>query len=257
MTTIRLFAIPYRALTAIALAFAFVAPAAAQNASTRLYGHLPYAEADPAMLVEAPAGFAVGQSCEVQPALVPDLIRLIAAVHDAHLGSELRGVSCFRSIAHQQRVFCEARRAGKPCVDPAARAESVAPPGHSEHATGYAIDFGERPERGCADVEPCIANTPLGHWLILHAPDYGFELSFPAANTQGVTWEPWHWRWVGTSNSESGAPAARALFADARRQFPASPRIPTIVVRVITQPPLPEATVSELASTPAPIPPSP
>lgn len=242
-----------RLVATILLVVAIIGPALAQDAANdvpgRLYGHLPYAEADPATLVEAPPGFAVGQPCQVQPALIPDLTRLIAAVHDAHLGGELRGISCYRSIAHQQRVFCEARRPGEPCVDPAARAESVAPPGHSEHATGYAIDFGERPEGACADVEPCIADTPLGHWLILNAPDYGFELSFPSSNSQGVTWEPWHWRWVGTSNSEPGALAARALFADARRQFPANPRIPTIVVRVIAQPPLPVA-VEDFATQP-------
>jgi len=230
------------------------APATAQDAPAldgRLYGHLPYAEADPATLVEAPEGFAVGQPCELQAAMVPDLTRLIAAMHDAHLGGELRGVSCYRSIAHQQRVFCEARRPGKPCVDPARRAESVAPPGHSEHGTGYAIDFGVRPEGDCPDVDPCIASSAAGQWLLMNAPDYGFELSFPRANSQGVTWEPWHWRWVGTSNSEPGALAARALFADARAQFPANPRIPTIVVRVLAQPPLPNAEDDATTTIPA------
>jgi D-alanyl-D-alanine carboxypeptidase len=136
-------------------------------------------------------------------------------------------------------VFCEQRKANKPCVDPAARAESVAPPGHSEHGTGYAIDFGTRPQGHCADVENCFADTPAGKWLILNAPDYGFELSFPNDNAQGVTWEPWHWRWVGTSNSEPGALTARALFEQARTDYPANPRIPTIIVRVLSQPPLP------------------
>ena len=249
---IRLFAISCRLLAAIMLVVT-IAPAIAQTAAApaqttpdgRLYGHFPYAEADPATLVDAPPGFAVGQECRVQPAMIPDLTRLIAAAHDAHLGAELRGVSCFRSIAHQQRVFCEKHGRKGECVDPAVRAESVAPPGHSEHGTGYAIDFGERPEGHCPDVDPCIASSPIGQWLLLNAPDYGFELSFPQANSQGVTWEPWHWRWVGTSNSEPGALAARALFADARGQFPANPRIPTIVVRVVAQPPVPAETVSE------------
>lgn len=209
----------------------------------RLYGHLPYGEAIAASLTEAPAGFAVGQKCEVKLALVPDLSRMIAAIKAAHLGAELRGVSCFRSLAHQERVFCEARRADHHCVDPVNRARSVAPPGHSEHATGYAIDFGVRPEGDCADVEPCFAATAIGRWLILNAPDYGFELSFPKDNRQGVTWEPWHWRWVGTSNAEPGALAARKTFARARTQFPASPRVATIVIRVIAQPPLPDSAV--------------
>ena len=246
-------------LAALALMMSALSPAFAQDVASpdaRLYGHLPYSETDPATLVEAPKGFAVGQPCQVQAAVIPDLTRLIAAVHDAHLGGELRGVSCFRSIAHQQRVFCEARARGKPCVDPAARAESVAPPGHSEHGTGYAIDFGVRPEGSCPDVDPCIATSAVGRWLLAHAPDYGFELSFPQSNSQGVTWEPWHWRWVGSDNSEPGALAARTLFAYARQQFPASPRIPTFVVHVLAQPPVPADAVSELAAAPALHPPS-
>jgi D-alanyl-D-alanine carboxypeptidase len=256
---IRPFAILCRLLAAIALLLTTV-PAFAQTLAEpaqttpdgRLYGHIPYTEADPTTLVDAPAGFAVGQECKVQPAMIPDLTRLIAAAHDAHLGAELRGISCFRSIAHQERVFCEKHGRNGSCVDPAARAESVAPPGHSEHGTGYAIDFGTRPQGHCADVENCFADTAVGRWLLLNAPDYGFELSFPAANVQGVTWEPWHWRWVGTSNSEPGALAARALFAEARQRFPANPRIPTIVVRVIAQPPLPTAGM-EGDETPLPL----
>ena len=41
-----------------------------------------------------------------------------------------------------------------------------------------------------------------------------------------MKWEPWHWRWVGTSASEPGAARARFLFARARRDFPADPAIP-------------------------------
>src|SRR3546814_5268503 len=52
------------------------------------------------------------------------------------------------------------------------------------------------------DVEYCFDRTPLGQWLLEHATDYGFELSFPWKNIQGVTWEPWHWRWVGRRSAE-------------------------------------------------------
>ena len=244
----RLIAILFRLFAAITLVSIAVTPAVAQiddaaDATTpdgRLYGHIPYQEADPATLVDAPRGFALGHECRLQAVVIPDLTRLIGAAHAAHLGADLRGISCFRSIAYQQRVFCDAHGRRGACVDPEARAISSAPPGHSEHATGYALDFGARPDGGCADVDPCFANTPAGRWLIFNAPDYGFELSFPKDNAQGVTWEPWHWRWVGTSNSEPGALiAARALFDRARTDFPADPRIPTIIVRVIAQPPLP------------------
>ena len=82
-----------------------------------------------------------------------------------------------------------------------------------------------RPAPNCSDVNPCIAAQPAGRWLIAHAREYGFELSFPGANTQSVSWEPWHWRWVGTSITTPGAIAARAIFSPARATYPARPGI--------------------------------
>jgi D-alanyl-D-alanine carboxypeptidase len=240
VTTTRLPAMLLRLAAATLLASLLIAPAGA-----RLYGHIPYGEVAPATLVAAPPGVAVGQPCRLQPAVIGDLTQMIAAARAALPGSELRGISCYRTLMHQDRVFCEAGRAGSPCVDPASRAESVAPPGYSEHGTGYAIDFTARPESGCPDLDACFAATAIGRWLIANAPHYGFELSFPQGNAQGVTWEPWHWRWVGTSAAEPGARTARAVFARARSQFPAKPRVPAVVVRVTAQPPVPVTGANE------------
>jgi D-alanyl-D-alanine carboxypeptidase len=207
-------------------ASAHVGPAIAALApgtDGRTLGHLPYGDVSMADLVVAPAGFSVGATCRINRAVAPDLDRLLtAAADEPGVSRSLRGISCHRSIAHQTAVFChEGRRTA--CVNAVDRARSVAPPGYSEHATGYAIDFGIRPTRACPDVSYCFASTPAGQWLLAHAPDYGFELSFPAGNQQGVTWEPWHWRWVGTGPDVPGAAAARSLFARARSQYPARP----------------------------------
>ena len=196
------------------------------GADGRVLGHIPYREAPYSELVSAPAGFALGQPCYVQRDVAPDLTRMLAAAAAAPgVGTRLRGVSCYRTIEHQRAVFCSQIGPHKRCRDAAERARTVGPPGHSEHATGYAIDFGLRPSGGCGDVSPCLARTPAGQWLIAHAPEYGFELSFPAGNAQGVTWEPWHWRWVGASIATPGATRARLLFARARREFPAAPQV--------------------------------
>ncbi|WP_170151077.1 M15 family metallopeptidase [Hephaestia caeni] len=229
----------HSALAALTLVAA--APASAgQAADARLYGHLPYPDADPAMLVAAPEGFDLRQPCLLRREVIPDLTALIAAAHAAGVAGTVQGVSCYRSAAHQRAVFCATDPDGNArCTEPAKRAMSVAPPGHSEHSTGYAIDFGTRPSPGCDDVEYCFDRTPLGQWLLKHATEYGFELSFPWRNPQGVTWEPWHWRWVGRSATEPGARAARLLFATARADFPAKPRLPNLVVRVVSQPPVP------------------
>jgi len=192
----------------------------------RVLGHIPYPEVPASDLVTAPRGFAIGLPCQVQRDVLPDLTRLLAAAAAAPgVGPRLRAVSCFRSIAHQRSVFCSQIGPHRKCRDAAERARSVGPPGHSEHATGYAIDFGIRPEAGCGDVNPCMAMTPTGQWLLAHAREFGFELSFPAGNAQGVTWEPWHWRWVGTAVTAPGAVKARLAFTRARTNFPASPGI--------------------------------
>ncbi|GAA0312995.1 hypothetical protein GCM10009087_23960 [Sphingomonas oligophenolica] len=192
----------------------------------RLFGHLPYVEALPDEVVVVAPGFGIGVPCRMQRDAAADLVRLLDGAKGVPgVAGRLKGVSCYRTVAHQLAVFCHPGRRGIACRDAVLRAHSVGPPGFSEHATGYALDFGIRPTGACRDVDPCIADTPAGKWLLDHAPEYGFELSFPEGNAQGVTWEPWHWRWVGTSIDEPGAARARLVFARARSQFPASPMI--------------------------------
>jgi D-alanyl-D-alanine carboxypeptidase len=173
----------------------------------RLFNHLPYGEADPAALLPVPSL----PGCTMAREVVFDLERLLIAARAD--GVDLGAASCFRSVAYQRRVFCAG--AGNCDAVAAQRARFVAPPGYSEHATGYAIDFVQR-GGDCRAVEQCFFLTPGGQWLMKRGPEFGFELSFPAGNKQGVGWEPWHWRWT-------GAPAARARFALAQARFPALP----------------------------------
>ncbi|RDE06099.1 M15 family metallopeptidase [Sphingomonas aracearum] len=195
----------------------FVAP----GGDGRLLGHLPYAEAPSWQLVAIP-GFGYSKECRVHRDMAPDLLRLLEAANQVpEVKGRLFGISCHRSVAYQSQVFC---RGVDACHDAAARARSSGPPGFSEHATGYALDFAVA-DRGCAVLSPCLANTPAGRWLIANGPRFGFEMSFPHDNAQGVTWEPWHWRWVGYAITEPGAAAARVTFVRARRQFPGEPRV--------------------------------
>jgi len=191
----------------------------------RLLGHLHYYEEDPKDLVPAPQGFAQGQPCRIHRAVWADLEALLTGAKASGI-SGISGISCYRSIAHQSAVFCSQIGPRKASRTAAERSISVAPPAYSEHATGYAIDFAVPRVPHCRELTGCIAQTPGGQWLLAHAPSYGFELSFPDGNTQGVTYEPWHWRWVGRSAIAPGAVDARALFAQARAQFPANPWVP-------------------------------
>ncbi len=230
-----LLAVTLAAVPAAAQAEVCEAAQASMSSADRVYGHLSYGDAAPGDLVSAPPGFALNQ-CLVRRDMIPDLQRLIdAAKADPAVMGRLRGLSCHRSIIRQAEVFCRERPAG----GAATRSISVAPPGHSEHSTGYAIDFAVRPSPNCPDAEACMAATSAARWLVANAPRYGFELSFPGGNKQHVKWEPWHWRWVGATAMMPGAAKARFTFAKARRDFAAMPAvIDSYVVTDVPNPPV-------------------
>ncbi len=175
----------------------------------RLFGHYPYAEASSASLSAPPAGLGGGNCQFVHRDALPDLQAMIKAAKAD--GVTLTGLSCFRSVSYQRGVFCNsAKLAAQGGI--AGRAKSSAPPGYSEHATGYTIDFGDQSAPG-ANLEARFANTKAGKWLAANARSYSFEMSFPAGSKQGVTYEPWHFRWIGNG-------AATSTFATARASFP-------------------------------------
>ncbi|MEH3101233.1 M15 family metallopeptidase [Sphingomonas adhaesiva] len=206
-------------------------------ADGRVLGHLPYGDVAPGELVPVPAPWNAGGACLVRRDMLPDLLRLLtAAAGDPAVGGRILTLSCHRSLGYQQSVFC---REANSAVDD--RAQSVAPPGHSEHATGFALDFAFRPRvNDCPDAEACVAATPAFRWLAANATRFGFEMSFPAGNRQRVKWEPWHWRWVGASGDAPGAGRARAVFARARAAFPANPAVApdALVIRDVAPPPV-------------------
>lgn len=118
---------------------------------------------------------------------LPSLISLCETANDE--GIQLVVISAFRDIEFQTELYQDAQR--RHGIDGAS--EWVAPPGHSEHHTGFAFDFADfnHPE---FDDESGFETTPAGQWLIENAPNFGFTLSFPLNNSQGVGYEPWHWK---------------------------------------------------------------
>ena len=113
-------------------------------------------------------------------------------------GITLVPLSGFRTLSEQEYLFFEIKAKRKQGASK--RAEVSAPPGYSEHHTGYAIDIGDA-NVPATNLSPNFDQTPAYRWLKKNAPKYSFELSFPKDNLQGISYEPWHWRYVGDTHS--------------------------------------------------------
>lgn len=69
-------------------------------------------------------------------------------------------------------------------------------PWHSEHNLGLAVDFNY--------VNREFENTAAFQWLQENAQDYGFILRYAEEkeNITKVSYEPWHWRYVGEEHAK-------------------------------------------------------
>ncbi|MEN9221920.1 MAG: D-alanyl-D-alanine carboxypeptidase family protein [Thermostichus sp. BF3_bins_97] len=165
-----------------------------QNGRVSLLGHFAFSEAPLESLQVV--GTYHGREIRLRQEAAESYRRMAEAAQAA--GIRLVPISGFRSIADQEYLFFQLAQAR--ALRPEERAAVSAPPGYSEHHTGYAIDIGDAgfPQ---FDTQEGFESTPAFRWLESNAARFGFELSFPRGNPQGVSYEPWHWRFVGDRNS--------------------------------------------------------
>ena len=162
------------------------------------FNHFPYGEAYDGDIVSI--GKFTRESYEREEFLHYEAADAFRAMKTAAAADAIRiqAVSGFRTIARQSDLF-EAQVAKLGSEKAAAKLS--APPGHSEHHTGYAVDIGDvtLPE---TDITYDFERTPAYSWLKANAIHFGFEESFPKGNSQGVSFEPWHWRYIGSDNAQ-------------------------------------------------------
>ena len=156
----------------------------------RLLGHFPYPEARPDTLITLAPGHALHRDAAeaftaMQRAAAADGVNLVV-------------LSAFRPIALQKQLFFDVKaERNQSSLD---RAHVSAPPGFSEHSTGYAVDLGDAGTPS-ANLSRAFDATPAYRWLSTHAARFHFHLSFPKGNRQGVSYEPWHWRYEGSTEA--------------------------------------------------------
>lgn len=156
----------------------------------RLLGHFPYRERSAEELLEVAPGLRLQR----------DAAQALLAMQDAARadGVNLELLSAYRSVALQKQLFFDVKaQRNQSALE---RARVSAPPGYSEHSTGYAVDLGDAgvPQ---AHLSEGFDQTEAFAWLSRHAARFHFTLSFPRGNAQGVNYEPWHWRFEGTADA--------------------------------------------------------
>jgi zinc D-Ala-D-Ala carboxypeptidase len=102
-------------------------------------------------------------------------------------GIMLEAISGYRGHAYQFGIFKRKLARGQ-AVEEILQVNAA--PGYSEHHSGRAIDIGTP---GTAPAEEIFETTAAFTWLMEHAKDFGFRLSYPRNNAHGIVYEPWHW----------------------------------------------------------------
>ena len=149
-------------------------------------GHLPYDEASQDELVF------VEPHIWVHKDMFKSLLRMRKDAEKD--GIYLVFLSGFRSIKLQEEIFYSLKSLRN--QNAAERARVSAPPGYSEHSTGFAIDIGDANFRN-TDFEVEFEDTNAFNWLKKNAAKYHFKLSFNK-NNKNIDYEPWHWRYEGS-----------------------------------------------------------
>jgi len=127
----------------------------------------------------------VGRMQMLTPATESSWSAMQVAAHED--GCELLMVSGFRSIEYQAGLIRKKIASGQLIAD--ILQVNVAP-GFSQHHTGKAIDIATP---GFKPLLEEFEQSPAFEWLQQNAANFGFSLSYPRGNPEGVSYEPWHW----------------------------------------------------------------
>lgn len=106
--------------------------------------------------------------------------------------SDLYIACAYRSYATQEGLYQDELNS-----DPEAGVNLVAPPGYSDHQTGYVFDvdhYNATEKNGIA-----FDGTGNDEWFLNNCANYGFIVRYPEdkVDITGYYYEPWHYRYVG------------------------------------------------------------
>lgn len=150
----------------------------------------------------------VNESYQLDARIVEDMKEMLAAAKAD--GYTLQICSAYRSTERSRVLYSNQinkfKAAGYSDEDAAVEAAKwVAPPGTSEHNTGLSADIvsGDYFTK-YAELEHDFEKFDEFKWLYANCAKYGFVLRYPKDKQEitGITYEPWHYRYVGKENAQ-------------------------------------------------------
>lgn len=126
------------------------------------------------------------ENLQIHSKILPYLQHLVWAAEEKDVN--LKIISAFRSFGTQASL-----KSGYTVTYGSGANTFSADQGYSEHQLGTTVDW-TTPELGAAFSD--FEETRAYQWLLDHAWEYGFILSYPEENSY-YQFEPWHWRFVG------------------------------------------------------------
>ena len=141
---------------------------------------------DPTNLAQIPADIGANVVVDSKFLLENHAIQPLKALFNAAANDGTRHFiinSAYRSGKLQQELYEENGAA------------YALPSGYSEHQTGLALDIGSTAGK--------MENVDEGKWLEQNAHKFGFILRYPKnkIDVTGISYEPWHFRYVGLPHS--------------------------------------------------------
>ncbi|MCL2151962.1 MAG: M15 family metallopeptidase [Oscillospiraceae bacterium] len=136
-----------------------------------------------------------GSSLLLLKSVIEPLNNMMDAFYDETGCADVAIISAYRDYDRQQKILDE-------YVATLGREEAkkrVSLPGHSEHNSGIAVDFGV-----FVDGEiKTFFQTGANGWLFVNSYRYGFIPRYPEEKTEitKIAHEPWHFRYVGTPHA--------------------------------------------------------
>ena len=123
---------------------------------------------------------------QINACMLEALIRMDQHIYELY-GESLSVVSAYRSADHQQDVISTSK------------GNTAAAVGASEHQYGLGIDIGVEGYGGRSFLK-----TAIGRHVNNHCYEYGFIIRYPlcTSDVTGITYEPWHIRYVGVPHAE-------------------------------------------------------